>query len=147
MATQPGATATNYRPRGPTRNLRAVTTQWSVEDHLRNKPADAVALFDAFVALIGRCGPFTFSPSKTTVTFKGVRRGFAGARPTDRGTLDGYLDLQRVVSDPRIRRASPYTHRLFVHQFRIGAPDLLDDEFASWIREAYAVGAGAHLNR
>ena len=118
---------------------------WTVEDHLRDKPASAVALFGAFVALVTACGPFTYSPAKTTVTFKGVRRGFAGARPTINGRLAGYLDLQRAVADPRITNVTPYTKRLFVHRFRIEAVDQLDEEFAGWVHEAYAVGAGAHL--
>lgn len=117
---------------------------WTVEDHLRGKPDASVALWRRFVALVEACGPFEFSPAKTTVTFKGVRRGFAGARPTATG-VDGYLDLQREVRDPRIRTSSPYTKRLFVHQFRVAAPEQLDEEFAGWVREAYAVGAGAHL--
>jgi hypothetical protein len=31
-----------------------------------------------------------------------------------------------------------------VHHFRISSPDQLDDEFAGWIREPYAVGEGKH---
>lgn len=121
--------------------------EWTVESHLRDKPAPAVALFHGFVALVAACGPFTYSPAKTTITFKGVRRGFAGARPTANGRLIGYLDLQRAVVDPRITNVSPYTKKLFVHHFRIESPDQLDDEFAGWVREAYAVGAGEHLDR
>jgi hypothetical protein len=49
------------------------------------------------------------------------------------------------VADPRIRRAAPYTKRLFVHQFRIRTPEQLDEEFAGWVREAYVVGQGGHL--
>jgi hypothetical protein len=84
--------------------------------------------------------------AKTTITFKGSRRGFAGARPTFRG-LAGYLDLQRMVEDPRILSAAPYTKRLFVHQFRIMGRDQMDDEFAGWVHEAYQVGQGQHLAR
>lgn len=116
----------------------------TVEDHLRNQPEGSVALYHAFVGLITACGPFTVSPSKTTITFKGERRGFAGARPDQHG-LVGYLDLQRKLVDPRITSASSYTNRLFVHHFRIRDQAELDDEFAGWVREAYAVGQGAHL--
>jgi hypothetical protein len=49
------------------------------------------------------------------------------------------------VEDPRIRSAAPYTNRLVVHQFRISAPEQLDEEFAGWVREAYQVGQGGHL--
>jgi hypothetical protein len=32
-----------------------------------------------------------------------------------------------------------------VHQFRVSAPEQLDEEFAGWVREAYQVGQGEHL--
>ena len=117
---------------------------WTVQDHLRDKPPAVVALYRRFVELVQACGPFDYAVSKTAITFKGSRRGFAGAKPRADG-LDGYLDLQRRVEDPRIRRASPYTKRLLVHQFRISAPEQLDEEFAGWVREAYQVGQGGHL--
>lgn len=118
--------------------------EWTVEDHLRGCNQDIVELYERFLELLKACGPCEMSVSKTAISFKGTRRGFAGAKPK-RAWLDGYLDLQRQVIDPRIRRASPYTKRLFVHQFRISALDQLDGEFAKWVREAYEVGAGRHL--
>jgi hypothetical protein len=118
----------------------------SVEDHLRNKPEASVVLWHDFVELVRQCGEFSYSPSKTTVTFKGARRGFAGARPDRRGIV-GYLDLQRQIHDPRITNVSPYTAKLFVHHFRITSPEQLDETFAGWVAEAYAVGQGAHLAR
>lgn len=116
----------------------------TVEDHLIGKPEESVALYHAFVRLVAACGAYTVSPSKTTVTFKGTRRGFAGARP-DKNGLVGYLDLQRRVVDPRITSVSPYTKTLFVHHYRIREQTELDSEFVAWVREAYAVGQGAHL--
>ena len=118
--------------------------EWTVDDHLRGRPPAVVELYQRFVELVQACGPFELSVAKTAITFKGSRRGFAGAKPKVQG-LDGYLDLQRRVEDPRIRKASPYTGRLFVHQFRVSALDQLDDEFAGWVREAYEVGRGGHL--
>jgi hypothetical protein len=119
--------------------------EWTVERHLEGMPEEVVDLFWSFIALVEACGPFTYSVAKTAITLKGERRGFAGAKPKARW-LDGYLDLQRqLVADARIRSASPYTKRLWVHQFRIVEPKQLDAEFAEWVSEAYAVGAGAHL--
>jgi hypothetical protein len=118
--------------------------QWTIEDHLRDKPPVSVALYLRFVQLVAECGPFSYAVARTTITFKGSRRGFAGARPTTRG-LAAYLDLTRQVTDPRIIRSSPYTKRLFTHQVRLTRLEELDDSFAALIREAYAVGAGAHL--
>jgi Domain of unknown function (DUF5655) len=118
--------------------------EWTVERHLSGRPPEIVALYHRFIELAHACGPFTYSVAKSAITLKGARRGFAGARPGNRA-LSGYLDLQRRVDDPRITRSSPYTGRLYVHQFRISALSELDDAFAGWIHEAYQVGNGAHL--
>lgn len=117
---------------------------WTVEDHLAGKSDEIAALYQRFISLVKDCGPFSYRVTKTGITLKGARRGFAGAKPTKR-SLDGYLDLQRELRDPRILRASAYTKRLIVHQFRITRLDQLDEEFADWIREAYDVGDGAHM--
>lgn len=85
------------------------------------------------------------SPSKTTITFKGTRRGFMGARPTRQG-VRGYLDLTRsLVGDPRILSSSPYTSRLHVNHYRLATMADLDDIFLAWLHEAYRVGEGDHL--
>jgi hypothetical protein len=118
---------------------------WTIDDHLRGKPAVTRDLYRRFIDMVEACGPFEYSVSKTAISLKGIRRGFAGAKPKSTG-LDGYLDLQRVVDDPRILRSSPYTKRLFVHQFRVTRPEDLDPTFAGWVEEAYAVGRGAHLD-
>lgn len=117
---------------------------WTVQRHLEGKPEASVAMFHRFVELVGACGPYEVSPSKSSVTFKGTRRGFAGARPTASG-LVVYLDLQRALESPRVRNVSPYTSRLFVHHLTLASLDEFDDELAGWVAEAYAVGAGAHL--
>ena len=116
----------------------------TVEDHLAGKPGEIVILYQRFIEMAEACGPFSYRVTKTAITLKGTRRGFAGAKPAQR-SLDGYLDLQRELRDPRILRASPYTSRLFVHQFRVTSLDQLDGEFHGWIREAYDVGTGAHV--
>jgi hypothetical protein len=118
--------------------------EWTVQRHLDGAAPDVIALYEQFIALAGQCGPFTYRVTKTSITLKGTRRGFAGATPR-RGALRGYLDLTRQVSDPRILSNSPYTKRLYVHQYRITALDQLDGQFAGWLAEAYAVGQGAHL--
>lgn len=129
----------------PAGGPRPADAGWSVDDHLHGKPAASVALYRQFAALVQACGPFSYAVSKTTITFKGSRRGFAGARPTA-GGVTCYLDLQRVVEDQRITSVAPYTKRLFVHHLRLSRPEELDDELAGWVREAYAVGQGAHLS-
>ena len=117
---------------------------WTVERHLQGKGPEVIALYHRFIELAQACGPFTYAVSKTAITLKGTRRGFAGATLGERA-LRGYLDTQRLVQDPRITRSSPYTKRLYVHHFRIDRYGQLDEQFAGWLGEAYQVGAGAHL--
>jgi Domain of unknown function (DUF5655) len=122
------------------------SSRWTVEDHLLEKPAFVIDLCHRFATIVEDCGPITYSVTKTVITFKGTRRVFAGATLTGR-SLNGFLDLQRIVKDSRIQWASPYTKRLFVNHFRVTKPGQLDPAFASWVREAYEVGAGLHLER
>ena len=120
---------------------------WTVDDHLRAAPASSVELYRAVEEILLSQGDVRLSVSRTTITFKGRRRGFAGARPTSTGVV-GYLDLMRRLDpDPRLGRASPYTKRLWVHQYRVSSPEDLDATFTGWIAEAFRVGEGDHLLR
>jgi hypothetical protein len=118
--------------------------EWTVERHLEGRPAGIVALYHRFIELAEACGPFAYAVAKTAITLKGTRRGFAGAS-LGANWLAGYIDLQRQLEDPRIRRSTPYTKRLFVNQYRVVSLDELDDDFAGWLTEAYQVGQGGHL--
>ena len=118
--------------------------EWTVERHLADADPGVLELYERLVEIVERCGPFSYSVSKTAITFKGSRRGFAGTRPRRR-YLGGYFDVTREIADPRITRVTSYTKRLFVHAWRVDGLDQMDDEFESWIADAYAVGNGAHL--
>jgi hypothetical protein len=118
---------------------------WSVEDLLRDAPPESIILYQRFVALVTACGTFDYSVTKANIGFRGSRRLFAGVLPTA-GGLNGFLDLMHQVNDRRFRTVSPYTKRLFVHIFHITSETQLDEEFAEWVREAYAVGQGFHLH-
>jgi len=120
--------------------------EWTVDDHVEGRPEHAVALYRQFEEFVLRLGEVTVSVSKSTITFKGPRRGFAGGKPTKVG-LRGYFDLTRNLgtSDHRILNVAPYQRQLHVHHFTLTTPQDLDDEFCGWIREAYDVGCGKHL--
>ncbi|MDR2257159.1 MAG: DUF5655 domain-containing protein [Arthrobacter sp.] len=119
--------------------------EWTVERHLLGQPAASVELYHRFVALLEEIGPFSYAVSKSSITFKGTQRGFAGAKPVRNG-LRGYFDARERWSDPRISSAAPFSRTLFVHHFRLASLDDLDAGVSDWLREAYAVGAGAHLD-
>ena len=116
---------------------------WTIERHLEAGTDHGRALFHSFVEIVAACGEYTTSVAKTTITFKGTRRGFAGARP-NRDRLQGYFDVTyRVVDDPRVSRSSPYQKDLFVHHFRVDSLQQMDGEFVRWIADAYdQVGCG-----
>jgi len=115
-----------------------------IETHLHAAPPKVLALFERFRALVDVCGPTTLRVTKTAITFKGVRRGFASARPRP-AWLGGYLDLQREAAHPTIRSVAPYTKRLYVHHLRVTDVGQMDEDFAGLVAEAYAVGAGEHV--
>ncbi len=115
---------------------------WTVERHLEAGSEQGRALYDRFVEIVEACGEYTTSVAKTTITFKGRRRGFAGARPSGDRLL-GYFDVTYRVDDPRIRSVSPYQKDLFVHHYRVDSLEQMDVEFARWIADAYdQVGCG-----
>lgn len=93
---------------------------------MENGTPNSRALYDRFVRILNEIGAYTTHPAKSTITFKGARRGFCGAHPK-KDSLIGYFDLTRAVEfDPRIRSVSPYTKKLFVHHFRISSIEEMD---------------------
>lgn len=119
--------------------------EWDVEHHLYGRPPQIVALYRRFITMAAECGPFTYAVSKSAITLKGERRGFAGAA-LSATHLKVYLDLPwQIADDPRRVRSDPYGKRLFVHHFRIAAVDELDETFRGWLSAAYEVGQGMHL--
>jgi hypothetical protein len=51
----------------------------------------------------------------------------------------------RPLPHRRFRRIDTISPRNHVHHFRLTAPEPIDSDFRSWVREAYAVGTPAHL--
>ena len=117
---------------------------WTLDDHLAGKPEASIQLFKRLVEMVQACGDFEYSITKGNIGFQGQKRIFLGVMPTDK-RLAGYMDLTHPIDDPRIRNSSLYTKRLFVNHFTLTSADQLDQAFAEWIREAYAVGQGDHL--
>jgi hypothetical protein len=117
-----------------------VADEWTVDRHLEAGSERGRALWRRFAAVVAACGEHSLSVAKTTITFKGPKRGFAGARPKGDELL-GYFDVTyRVEGDPRIRSVAPYQKDLFVHHFRI---DTIDADVERWIRDSYdQVGCG-----
>ena len=114
----------------------------TIEDHLRGKPAEVVALFDRFLQAVEACGPVTIESTKTGFVLHGRKRIFGQVRATKAG-LRGFLNVARCIDDPRFTAVEQLTRRLYFHRFFIRVETELDDSFLDWIGEAYAAGQGA----
>ena len=115
----------------------------SLESHFTGKSEKARELFAELLALIGKCGPVKVLPEKTRIAFQ-VRMSFIAVQ-VRRNYLIGHFVFSRRVESPRFLRVETFSLRNHLHAFRINSISDLDDEFAGWIREAYAVGEQKHL--
>jgi hypothetical protein len=101
------------------------------------------ATFDALLAVVEKCGPVTVLPERTRIALH-VRMSFAACQPR-RHWLSGHLVLAQRIDSPRFTKVETYSARNVLHAFRLADPREVDDEFAGWLRLAYAVGEQRHL--
>jgi hypothetical protein len=96
------------------------------------------ALYKQFEGLVRECGPVTVIPQKTRVVFQ-VRVRFAGAAPHKKYLECGFGFRTRHKST-RFFKIEQHAAHWFTHYYKLEHAEELDDEFESWVREAYAVG-------
>lgn len=125
------------------RNQSHACGRHDLAHHFRGKSPEIRDLFERVVAAIRKIGPVRVLPEKTRIAFQ-VRMSFAQLTPRSQW-LDGHVVLARRFEHPRFRRIQTISPRNHVHSFRITSPLDLDEEFASWLAEAYAVGEQRHL--
>ena len=111
--------------------------------HFQGKDRTIRLLFEAIRRAIATCGPVIVLPERTRIAFQ-VRMSFAQLTPRQHW-IDGHVVLARRLPHPRFRRIDTISRRNHVHHFRLVSPTEVDADFRSWLREAYAVGAQAHL--
>jgi hypothetical protein len=99
-------------------------------------------LYEALLELLRGFGPVTVNVTKTRISFQ-ARVRFAAVNRVTRSGLVCHFWLKRRVESPRLGRVDLYPPDNYVHQFRLTRVDELDDELASWLRDAYEVGLGA----
>lgn len=105
-----------------------------------------VKSYRRFLTLARKNGPIELAPTKSYIGVRGPRRNFAGLIPTDKA-LEGFIVAARRIEGRQLLDALSYQRNLFIHHFFVEVPSALDEEFAGWIREAYAVGEGKHLGQ
>jgi hypothetical protein len=117
----------------------------TLDDHFAGKPESVRALFDRLCAVVRSCGPVAVLPEKTRIAFH-VRMSFM-AVTVSRSGLRGHVVLSAVRTHPRFTRVQTFSPRNHLHAFTLDNPSDLDDTFASWVKDAYAVGEQRHLHR
>ena len=125
------------------RNQSHACGRHTLASHFVGKPKTIRVLFEAVRAAVRRNGPVMVLPEKTRIAFQ-VRMSFAQVTPRT-GWLDGHVVLARRLEHPRFRRIDTISPRNHVHHFRLFSVTDVDEEFAAWLREAYAVGKQEHL--
>jgi uncharacterized protein DUF5655 len=120
------------------RNQSHSCSHVSLQSHFIGKSERVRELFDALVVTIKKCGPVKVLPEKTRIAFQ-VRMSFIAVQ-VRRNYLIGHFVFARRIGHPRFRRVETFSPRNHLHAFRLDSIAELDDEFAAWIREAYAVG-------
>jgi hypothetical protein len=116
-----------------------------LERHFERTLPHVRLTFDRIVEAVEELGPVTVLPEKSRIALQ-VRMSFAAFTPRTRW-LNGHLVLARAIDSPRFLRVETYSPHNVLHTFRLGSPDQVDDEFASWLAEAYAVGQQRRLRR
>jgi hypothetical protein len=99
--------------------------------------------FDRIVEAVETLGPLTVLPEMSRIALQ-ARMSFAAFTPRIRW-LNGHLVLARTIDAPRFSRVETYSPNNVLHAFRLECPDEVDEEFTSWLAEAYAVGQQRHL--
>jgi len=125
------------------RNQSHFCGRYDLEAHFAGKTELARRLFEDFVKLVSEIGPVVIVPEKSRIAFQ-VRMSFA-ALMVRKSFLVGHLVLARRLEHRRFLRIDTISPRNHVHQFRLERREDLDPLFASWLREAYAVGEQRHL--
>jgi hypothetical protein len=93
--------------------------------------------------MIKQCGPVRVLPEKTRIAFQ-VRMSFIAVQ-VRRDYLIGHFVFARRLDHPRFTRVETFSPRNHLHAFRLDSVADLNDEFETWVREAYAVGEQKHL--
>jgi Domain of unknown function (DUF5655) len=127
------------------RNQSHSCSNVSLESHFVGKTEQARELFDALTAIIKQCGPVKILTEKTRIAFQ-VRMSFI-AVSVRRNYLVGHFVFARRLDHPRFTRVETFSVRNHLHAFHLENHSELDDEFAAWVREAYAVGEQKHHSR
>ncbi len=127
-----------------TRNLWHSCSRHTLDEHFRCKDPRLRKLFDAYVALVRRCGPITVYAQKTRIVIMNRVR-FTGAIVRKDHLQSGFY-LHHRLDHPRFERIEKLAPRAYLHRFRLRTLSDLDRELLELVRVAYRVGTQQDLD-
>jgi hypothetical protein len=110
-----------------------------LDQHFAKATPGVRTTFDTVLAVLSALGPVEVLAEKTRIALH-VRMSFAAFVPR-RYWLNGHVVLARRIDSARFLRIDTISPHNIVHNFRLSSPSEVDEEFAGWLAEAYAVGA------
>ena len=114
-----------------------------MEDLFAKSDPHVITQFQRFEELVRSCGPVTRIVQKSRIVFM-VRVRFAGATPRKSVLQLGFF-LKRKLASPRFWKAEHLGRSDYLHTLKISSMAEFDEEFKTWLQEAYAVGEQRHL--
>jgi len=119
-----------------TRNLWHSCGEATLADGKARMGPRARALYDRFVQMVARCGPYHVGPAKTRIAFLGRVR-FAGITSLSERGMSCNFALPRPLASKRFAKVEEVAPGWWAHRLRITDPAQLDDELQRWLRESY----------
>ncbi|MFB9842467.1 DUF5655 domain-containing protein [Mucilaginibacter ginsenosidivorans] len=118
---------------------------YTVDDFLKDKPAQSVELFHTFLAEYQKIGPFQLHPVKTRVALLTKMR-FCSVNKIG----PDYIGIHLVLTAPFEHTLCFYkidnlANRFFVHHARLYDAEDISAELIYYMRMAYEVGNRAHI--
>jgi hypothetical protein len=115
-----------------------------LDEHFARSEPNVRATFDALLAAACSLGPVTVNATKSRISLQ-ARMRFAAVEAPRKHHLNAHLVLTRPIESDRFTRVEhlpPYYH---LHNLRLEAPEDVDDEFKTWLAEAYEIGTQRHV--
>ena len=109
-----------------------------IDRHFVGSDPRVRAAFDRVLEVIAALGSVEILPEKTRIALH-ARMSFAAFMPRRRW-LNGHLVLARRVDSQRFSKIELFSPRNVLHAFTLRAPSEVDEEFRTWLAEAYDVG-------
>jgi hypothetical protein len=115
--------------------------RYPLEHHLAGKPADTVALSEAYLALVRALGEVSIEPVKTAILLRRLTN--FGAVKVVRSGLRCSLLLPYLPESGKLTSTMRYAPQKLACHFNLACMEDLDGEVHGWLQDAYDLAGPA----